>query len=74
MNAQYNPDFPNLFNIFTRLLKAGADVNVLYPEEKYKPAFKEDEVDGQQYDPKGKYFCTPLINLIRLNPTNVVLR
>jgi hypothetical protein len=33
------------------LLKAGADVNVLYPEEKYKPSFLEDDVDGHHYDP-----------------------
>lgn len=28
----------------------------------------------ENYDPKGKYYCTPLINLIRQNPKNDVMR
>lgn len=52
-------------NIFMLLAKAGADVNVVYPEEDFKPAHKEEEVEDPNYDPKGKYMCTPLINLIR---------
>lgn len=31
--------------MFLLLVKAGADVNFVYPEEDYKPAFKEEEVD-----------------------------
>jgi len=42
-----------------------ADPNILYPEENFKPAFKEEEVQDETYEPKGKYYATPLINLIR---------
>jgi ankyrin repeat protein len=27
-----------------------------------------------EYDPKGQYYCTPLINLLRLNPQNETMR
>jgi len=63
----YHPMFKRE-NIFYLLVKAGADVNFVYPEALYKPALKEEEVDEQfmdDYDPKGDYFCTPLINLLR---------
>jgi hypothetical protein len=38
------------------LCQAGADVNVVYPEEIHKPALKEEELEDDhlgQYDPKG---------------------
>jgi hypothetical protein len=37
-------------NIFKQLVKAGADVNFVYPEDHFKPAFKEEEVDEQYMD------------------------
>lgn len=40
-------------------------MNAYYPEEDFKPAHKEEAVEDPNYDPKGKYMCTPLINLIR---------
>jgi hypothetical protein len=55
-------------NIFSLLCQAGADVNIIYPEELFKPALKDEELDEDQlgtYDPKGQYHCTPLINLLR---------
>lgn len=54
-NKYYNPGNPiQLDNIFMCLVKSGADVNFLYPEESFKPAFREDEVDDlANYDPKG---------------------
>lgn len=54
-------------NIFSVLVKNGADVNVVYPEKLYKPAFKEDDVEDETYNPKGPYYCTPLISVIRSN-------
>lgn len=47
------------------LVKHGADVNILYPEGLYKPAFKEEDVDDEEYKAEGPYYCTPLINVIR---------
>ena len=76
VHPYYNPIFKHE-NIFLLLVKAGADVNVVYPEETYKPALKDEELDEDHlgtYDPKGKYFCTPLINLIRINPPNETMR
>ena len=62
-------------NTFYSLVKAGANVNILYPEESFKPGFKEHEVDDlSNYDANGKYFTTPLINLIRQNPKNEIMR
>ena len=58
------------------LVKAGADVNVVYPEGSYKPALKDEDLEEEHlasYDSK-KYYCTPLINLMRLNPTNEIMR
>jgi len=52
-------------NIFMQLVRKGADVNIVYPEDSFKPGLREDEVDDQNYDVKGKYHTTPLINLIR---------
>lgn len=49
----------------------------MYPEPAHKPALREEDLDEDQlgtYDPKGEYNCTPLINLVRLNPQNEVLR
>ena len=72
----YNPAL-KIENIFYLLVNAGADVNVVYPESHYKPALKEEDLDEANfdtYDPKGDYFCTPLINLIRLNPQNETMR
>lgn len=72
----YHPAFKQE-NIFYLLATAGADVNVVYPEAHYKPAIKEDDLDEthlESYDPKGDYHCTPLINLVRLNPQNEVMR
>lgn len=69
-NQFYHPAYKHE-NIFYLLCKAGADVNVIYPEPHYKPALKEDDILEEymdSYDPKGKYHCTPLINLLRLNP------
>ena len=66
----YDPAFKHE-NIFLLLAKAGADVNFVYPESHYKPALKEEELQDEYlgtYEPKGKYFCSPLINLLRLNP------
>ena len=40
----YNPVFA-IENIFYLLAKAGADVNFVYPEDEYKPAFNDEEVD-----------------------------
>lgn len=64
-------------NIFLLLAKAGADVNFVYPESHYKPALKEEELQDKYlgtYEPKGKYYCSPLINLLRLNPSDEVMR
>ncbi len=64
-------------NIFYLLASSGADVNVVYPEDHYKPALKEEELLEEHlgsYDVKGQYYCTPLINLMRLNPQNEVMR
>lgn len=72
--AFYNA-FHTFNNIFLLLSVNGADMNIIYPEKLYKPAFKEDEVDEQHmgsYQPEGKYFTTPLINVIRLNQENDV--
>lgn len=69
----YRPDFM-IDNIFLNLVKAGADVNIVYPEDKFKPAFKKDEVENPRYNPQGKYLCTPIITLIRLNPKNEIMR
>lgn len=72
----YNPTFKHE-NIFYLLCKAGADVNIVYPENLYKPALKEEDLDEDQleeYDPKGQYYCTPLINLLRLNPQGETMR
>ena len=52
-------------------------MNHIYPETHYKPGLREDELDLEQnddYDPKGPYYCTPLINLLRLNPQNETMR
>lgn len=46
----YRPDFM-IDNIFLNLVKAGADVNIVYPEDKFKPAFKKDEVENPRYNP-----------------------
>ena len=51
----YHPVFKRE-NIFFLLCQAGADVNVVYPEEIHKPALKEEELEDDhlgQYDPKG---------------------
>ncbi len=43
-------------NIFLNLVKAGADVNFVFPEPDFKPDFKDEELeDLDSYDPKGKY-------------------
>jgi hypothetical protein len=66
----YHPAFKHE-NIFLLLVKAGADVNFVYPEKLFKPALKDEDLDDEHlgsYDPKGEYLCTPLINLIRQNP------
>jgi ankyrin repeat protein len=70
----YNPVL--LFeNIFMLLVKSGSDVNFVYPEELYKPAFKDEElIELDDYDPNGKHYSTPLINVIRNNATNEILR
>jgi hypothetical protein len=52
-------------------------VNFVYPENLFKPAHKEEELDEENlasYDTKGQYYCSPLINLIRQNPQNEVMR
>lgn len=50
-------------------------MNFVYPEECFKPAFKDEELEElDDYDPKGKYYATPLINLIRQEPNNEILR
>ena len=49
----YHPVFKRE-NIFFLLCQAGADVNVVYPEEIHKPALKEEELEEDhlgQYDP-----------------------
>jgi hypothetical protein len=72
----YNPQFIQE-NIFYLLVKNGADVNFVYPEETYKPCFKEEEVDEQHmhnYDPKGPYHCSLLVHLVRQNGENEQLR
>jgi len=52
-------------NIFMLLVKKGADVNIVYPEDSFKPGLREEDVDDDNYDVKGLYYSTPLINLIR---------
>ena len=72
----YNPVLPGE-NIFLLLAKAGANLNHSYPEKDFKPGFKDEDLDEQwmdTYDPKGNYMCTPMINLVRKNPKNEVLR
>ena len=70
----YNHVF-HIDNIFLNLVKAGADVNFVFPEPDYKPDLKDEEVeDLESYDPKGKYFTTALINTIRREPNNETLR
>lgn len=70
----YNP-YQEFDNIFMALVKKGADVNFVYPEDFYKPGFKEDEImDLDNYDIKGKYKCSPMINLIRQGTVNEVMR
>lgn len=72
----YHPVFKHE-NIFLLLAKAGADVNIVYPEGHYKPALKEEELEEDalgSYDPTGQYYCTPLINLLRQNPQNETMR
>jgi hypothetical protein len=54
-------------NIFATLVGHGANVNIVYPEIIYKPAFTEEDVEDESYDPKAIYKCTPLINVIRQN-------
>ena len=55
-------------NMFLALVKAGADVNIVYPEETYRPAFTEEEVDDMNYKTgKTDYRCTILIHTIRQN-------
>ena len=66
-----NPLAKTLFSV---LAKSGADVNCVYPEESFKPALREEEVINWSYDPRGAYRCTPLINLLRQNPKNEVMR
>ena len=62
-------------NIFLSLVKAGADVNFVFPEPDFKPDFKDEELeDLDSYDPKGKYQTTALINTIRRQPANEILR
>jgi len=51
-------------NIFMFLVKAGADVNFIYPDKLYKPDLDPDNVE-EDYDPKGTYKTTLLINVIR---------
>jgi ankyrin repeat protein len=64
----YYPAMP-YDNIFMSLAKSGADMNFVYPEEVFKPGFKDEEVeDLDNYDPKGHYYTTPMINLIRHSP------
>jgi len=72
----YHPVFKRE-NVFYLLCQAGADVNIVYPEETYKPDLKDEELDEDQlgaYDPKGQYYCSPLINLLRQNPQGEVMR
>ena len=72
----YNATFKHE-NIFLLLAKSGANMNIVYPENLYKPALKEEELMEDHlgsYDTKGQYYCTPLINLIRLNPQNETMR
>jgi ankyrin repeat protein len=62
----YNRAFP-MQNIFYTLVKNGADVNIVYPEEIYKPYHKDEELLQKfsgSYD-KKVYKCSPLINIIR---------
>lgn len=63
----YHPVFKHE-NIFLLLAKAGADVNIVYPEGHFKPSLREEELEDDalgSYDPTGQYYCTPLINLLR---------
>ena len=68
-NSKYLFNFPppGNDNIFLLLAKHGADVNIVYPEKNFKPAFKEDDVadEDESYDSKATYKCTPLINVVR---------
>lgn len=67
-NQVQNPN-----NIFPLLVQHGADVNFVYPEDSFKPAFTEDQIGkdklAQGYDPKKPYKCTILINMIRQAPS-----
>lgn len=72
----YHPVFKHE-NIFFLLVKSGANVNVVYPENHYKPGLRDEELEEEHlasYDPKGQYFCTPIINLMRLNSQNEIMR
>lgn len=70
----YNHTF-EIDNIFLSLVKNGADVNFVYPEDEFKPALRDEEVeDLESYDPNGKYHSTFLINTIRRQPSNEILR
>jgi len=40
-------------NIFMLLVKKGADVNIVYPEDSFKPGLREEDVDDDNYDVKG---------------------
>lgn len=54
-----------IHHIFSVLCKYGADVNFVYPEKTFKPGYKQEDVDDEDYDPKGQYKTTFLINVIR---------
>ena len=59
--------YANTETLFSVLVKKGADVNYVYPEKAFKPAFKSEEVDEQynDYNPEGQYMSTFIINVIR---------
>jgi hypothetical protein len=57
-------------NIYRLLVTHGADVNFVYPENLFKPAFSKDNIDqnmfGEGYEPDpAPYKTTFMINLIR---------
>lgn len=68
--AIYFPGTATYDPIFEALAKKGADMNALYPEEEFKPAYQGELLDQVAKDVQGSYdrehyLSTVLINLVR---------
>jgi hypothetical protein len=75
-NRFYFDDGINTNNMFMKLAEKGANVNIVYPETSFNPAFKKEEVDDDDYIAiEGNYKCTLFINIVRHSPTfNEIVR